>query len=72
MSIEHHPQRQRGARLLRFADLKALGIVKNRVTLSRWVQGQGFPSGFLIGANTRVWRESDIEQWLAERERSAA
>jgi hypothetical protein len=27
----------------------------------------GFPSGFLLGANTRAWRAADIEAWLASR-----
>ena len=54
--------------LLRFTNLKARGIVQNRVTLGRWIKGQGFPAGFIIGGNTRVWRESEIEAWLDERE----
>ena len=59
-------------RLLRFGDLKARGIVRNRVTLSRWIKSQNFPPGFLIGANTRVWKESDIDSWLSDRESAAA
>lgn len=55
-------------RLLRFADLKARKIVSNRVTLGRWIESLNFPPGFLIGENSRAWRESDIERWLAERE----
>jgi predicted DNA-binding transcriptional regulator AlpA len=57
-------------RLLRFSDLKALNIVKNWVTLERWIRCQGFPPGIQLGPNTRAWRESDIEAWLASRERS--
>ena len=59
-------------RLLRFRDLKDRGIVRNRVTLSRWIKSQNFPPGFLIGANTRVWKEGDIDSWLADRESAAA
>ncbi len=51
----------------RFTDLKAAGIVRNRMTLSRWIKSQGFPAGVLLGPNTRAWRADDIERWLAER-----
>jgi len=53
--------------LLRFADLKARGIVRNWPTLLRWIQTEGFPSGFKLSANTRAWREEDVEAWLASR-----
>ena len=44
--------------LLRFADLKARGIVSNWVTLERWKRLYGFPPGRLIGPNTRAWEEA--------------
>lgn len=53
--------------LLRFADLKARGIVANWVTLRKWIQHEGFPPGFMIGPNSRAWREADIESWLQSR-----
>jgi len=53
--------------LLRFRDLKARGLVSNHVTLKRWIEKEGFPRGLLLGPNTRVWRESDVEAWLASR-----
>ena len=52
---------------LRFQVLKAAGVVRNRMTLSRWIRSQGFPAGVLLGPNTRAWRADDIERWLAER-----
>jgi predicted DNA-binding transcriptional regulator AlpA len=55
------------SRLLRFRDLKARGLVNNWVTLSRWVQEQGFPPGRLLGPNTRVWTEAEIEAWVVSR-----
>ncbi len=55
-------------RQFRFADLKARKIVSNRVTLGRWIEHLNFTPGFLIGENSRAWRERDIENWLAERE----
>ena len=51
-------------KLLRFKDLKALGIVDNRVTLSRRIKDQGFPPGFLLGPNSRAWTEDEIEAHL--------
>jgi hypothetical protein len=52
---------------LRFADLKAAGIVSNRVTLKRWQQQLGFPLGRLIGPNTREWTPDEIADWRAHR-----
>ena len=53
--------------LLRFRDLKDRGIVSNHVTLGRWIANEGFPRGFLLGPNTRVWRENEIEAWINSR-----
>ena len=55
--------------LLRFSDLKARGIVRNRTTLGRWVQKLNFPPGMKMGIRTRVWDEAEIEAWIAERRR---
>jgi hypothetical protein len=52
---------------LRFGDLVERGIVNNRVTLSNWIRELGFPKGLLIGPNTRVWLEEEVENWLAHR-----
>jgi predicted DNA-binding transcriptional regulator AlpA len=51
---------------LRFTDLVARGILKNRVTLANWIK-HGFPPGRLIGPNTRAWTEEEIETYLASR-----
>lgn len=53
--------------LLRFRDLKRRGIVGNHPTLKRWIEQEGFPRGLMLGPNTRAWRESDVEAWLASR-----
>jgi predicted DNA-binding transcriptional regulator AlpA len=53
--------------LLRFRDLKDRGIVSNHVTLKRWIEREGFPTGRMLGPNTRVWSESEIEAWLDSR-----
>lgn len=52
---------------VRFADLKARGIVNNWVTLRNWIATQGFPPGVKLGPNTRAWTEEEIETWLASR-----
>jgi predicted DNA-binding transcriptional regulator AlpA len=51
----------------RFADLKALGIVRCWPTLSRWIAKGDFPAGVYLGANTRAWPVAEIEAWLASR-----
>jgi predicted DNA-binding transcriptional regulator AlpA len=55
--------------LLSFEDLKAIGLVNNRMTLMRWMKFQDFPEPVRLGPNTVRWRRSRIEQWLEERER---
>jgi hypothetical protein len=50
--------------VLRFSDLKARGVVNNRATLSRWIKKYGFPSGFMLGPNSRGWYEHELEEWL--------
>jgi predicted DNA-binding transcriptional regulator AlpA len=57
----------RQMRRLRYADLLALGIVRNRVTLSNWIRKQNFPKGALTGPNSRTWGESEIQDWLESR-----
>ena len=60
--------------LVRFRDLKDRNIVRNHPTLTRWIKLHGFPPGRLIGPNTRVWLESEVEAWIMSRptERDAA
>jgi len=54
------------AKHLRFPDLVDAGIVANRVTLARMIKA-GFPSGRLLGPNTRAWTETEIQAWLDAR-----
>ena len=58
------------ARLLRFSDLKARGIIANRTTLRRWIADHGFPPGVQLGPNSIAWREEEIEAWVASRQRA--
>jgi predicted DNA-binding transcriptional regulator AlpA len=53
--------------LLRFSDLKDRKIVTNHVTLKRWIEREDFPPGRMLGPNTRVWCESEIDAWLESR-----
>jgi predicted DNA-binding transcriptional regulator AlpA len=55
-------------KLLRFDDLKSRNIVKNWPTLLRWIEREGFPAGMSLGPNSRAWRETDIDAWLASRD----
>jgi predicted DNA-binding transcriptional regulator AlpA len=50
---------------LRFRDLQARGIVRNWTTLLRWIACRDFPPGRLLGANTRVWTEEEVDHWIA-------
>ena len=59
MSLEHA--------YWRFSDLKARNIVKNRMTLWRWIQDNGFPEGILLGPNTRAWSVPEVRDWLKTR-----
>jgi predicted DNA-binding transcriptional regulator AlpA len=54
-------------KFLRFADLKAAGIVSSRIGLSRLIKHQGFPPGRLLGPNTRVWTETEVQRWQDSR-----
>ena len=51
----------------RFADLKRMGIVGNYTTLLRWIDQGNFPAGRMLGANSRAWLVSEIEDWIASR-----
>jgi predicted DNA-binding transcriptional regulator AlpA len=54
-------------RFLRFADLKAAGIVNSWPMLKRRIERDGFPLGRMLGPNTRVWSEEEVEAWIASR-----
>lgn len=54
---------------LRFKDLKSDGIIGNRVTLQRWIDNYGFPPGFLLGPNTRVFPADAVDRWVEKRKK---
>jgi hypothetical protein len=55
--------------LVRFSDLKERGIVDNRTTLKNWIDRGLFPTGRLMGPNTRVWTEAEIIDYIETRPR---
>jgi hypothetical protein len=66
MSLEQSPRRV--SRRLRYTDLLALGIVRNRATLSNWIKKGIFPPGQMTGPNTRTWdEETEVAPFLANR-----
>jgi predicted DNA-binding transcriptional regulator AlpA len=52
--------------LLRFADLKARGIVQSWPTLYRWIEFEGFPPGMKLGRKMRVWTDDEVAGWIAD------
>lgn len=55
--------------LLRFADLQARGIVRNREQLRVLIAAHNFPGGFMLSPNARVYDQAEVEGWLEERRR---
>jgi hypothetical protein len=52
---------------VRYPDLRAAGIVTSWMQLRRFIDGEGFPPGVLLGKNTRAWPLHEVEVWLAGR-----
>lgn len=59
------------SKFLRYRDLEARGIVKNRMTLKRWMDAQAFPRPYRLGPNSVAWKESEIEEWAQQRRAGA-
>lgn len=53
--------------LLRYRDLVARGIVRNRMTLRRRIREDGFPPGRMTGPNERTWTDEEIDTWIKSR-----
>jgi predicted DNA-binding transcriptional regulator AlpA len=56
-----------GNQLIRFRHLKQRRVVENWPQLKRLVEKEGFPPGRLLGPNTRVWLEDEVDTWLDSR-----
>jgi predicted DNA-binding transcriptional regulator AlpA len=52
---------------VRFRDLKGRGLADSYAQLDNLIRKYGFPIGRLLGPNTRVWSEDEIDAWLANR-----
>ena len=59
-------------RLLRYPDLEQRNIVASRAQLKNLIDKYHFPAGFMLSANARAWRETDVNDWLDERARLIA
>ena len=50
---------------VRYADLKAAGLVNSWTSLRERVLYHGFPPGRLIGPNVRAWTAEEIRNYVA-------
>jgi predicted DNA-binding transcriptional regulator AlpA len=55
------------ATYLRYRNLVDCGLVNSRQELKRLQDTQSFPRGRLLGPNTRVWTDEEIEAYIAAR-----
>jgi predicted DNA-binding transcriptional regulator AlpA len=53
--------------LLRYRNLVARGVVRNRMTLKRRIKLDGFPPGRMTGPNERTWTEDEVDAWVNSR-----
>lgn len=53
--------------LYKFPDLERVAGIKNRVTLKRRIDRDGFPPGFYDGPNSRVWYADEVHEWVRQR-----
>lgn len=51
-------------KLYRFSDLVKIGLFRNRTSLKNAMDRNQFPEGRLIGGNSRVWTESELQTFL--------
>lgn len=60
-----------GERLLSLPQVLAR-VPKSYRTIYRWMEQELFPRAYKIGPNSVAWRESEIDQWIAEQTATAA
>ena len=53
--------------LIDYNGLVSKGVARSRMTLKRLIQNEGFPTGWLISPNARVWDEAEVEEWIRGR-----
>jgi predicted DNA-binding transcriptional regulator AlpA len=49
--------------LLKFEDLRVLGIVRTWTSLNKWIDERGFPPGRIIG-RYRTWTTAEVMAWI--------
>lgn len=59
-----------GERLLTMRQVQER-VPKSRITIYRWIREGRFPGNYRIGPNSVVWRESEIESFIAKHITSA-
>jgi predicted DNA-binding transcriptional regulator AlpA len=52
---------------IRFKDIRDAGIAASWRQLANLIRDAGFPTGKMIGPNTRAWPLEEVEAWLAAR-----
>ena len=57
---------------IRFADIKAAGLITSRATLGRMIKHEGFPRGLLLRPGLRVWPLEEVQAWIVQRREAAA
>jgi predicted DNA-binding transcriptional regulator AlpA len=63
-----------GRRYLRYAELRTLGLVDNRSSLTNWMKAGAFPRGLRIpgrSGKTLVWQAVEIARHIALRAQEA-
>jgi hypothetical protein len=54
-------------RRLRYRDLFAAGLFRNRASLGNAIKKYGFPKGRLTTQNSRTWGEGEVQDWINSR-----
>jgi predicted DNA-binding transcriptional regulator AlpA len=49
--------------LLRYEDLRVLGVVQTWTSLNKWIDEKGFPPGRIIG-RFRTWTTAEVMAWI--------
>jgi predicted DNA-binding transcriptional regulator AlpA len=57
---------------LRYKDIKDMGLVNNRTTLSRWVKYNGFPKPNKLSKNCAVYPRDKVIAWVESRVQGGA
>lgn len=70
-AIDRRPATEQPSRalpqLVRFADLKRAGVVRNWPQVRKLVERENFPPGRMLSQRARAWRVDEIERWLNDR-----